>query len=74
MRNTQAIVNEGVRCLLNNLGTVETEIFISHIIREPMDYTKWSAENLYNDLSLHELNQKAADYAKEHHFKPNERK
>ena len=33
------------------------------------DYTKWHRNNLYNDMSLHDLNQKAAQFAKDHPFK-----
>jgi hypothetical protein len=66
MRNTSEIMNEGVNCLLEKLGSLETEVFISNLLREPFDYTKWRRENLYEDLSLHELNQKAVQYAKEH--------
>jgi hypothetical protein len=45
------------------LGIIETEIFISQIIREPFDYTKWQQEH-YADLSVNELNKKAIEYAK----------
>jgi hypothetical protein len=48
---------------------LETEVFISNLLREPFDYTKWRRDNLYENLSLHELNQKAAQYAKEHPLK-----
>jgi hypothetical protein len=67
MRSTSVIVGEGVNCLLERLGSVETEVFISYLIRERFDYTKWRRDHLYNDMSLHELNQKAALFAKEHH-------
>ena len=66
MDNTAVIMNKGINCLLEKLGALETEIFISHLLREPFDYTKWRQDNLYDDMSLHELNQKAVQYAKEH--------
>ena len=69
MNDTATIMNKGMNCLLEKLGAIETEIFISHLQREPFDYTKWRQENLYMDMSLHELNQKAAQYAKDHPFK-----
>ena len=65
MYNTAAIMREGMNCLLEKLGAIETEIFISHLLREPFDYTQWRRDNLYNDISLHELNRQAAQYAKE---------
>ena len=52
--------------LLEKLGPLETEIFISQLLRKPFDYTSWRRDNLYADMSLHELNQKAALYAKDH--------
>ena len=65
MYNTAAIMREGMDCLLEKLGVIETEIFISHLLREPFDYTQWRRDNLYNGVSLHELNQQAAQYAQE---------
>ena len=63
MRNTTVILNEGMNCLLEKLGVLETEIFISHLLREPFDYTAWQKEH-YADISVRELNQKAVDYIK----------
>ena len=63
MRNTAIILNEGMNCLLDKLGVLETEIFISHLLREPFDYTAWQKEH-YATISVHELNQKAVDYMK----------
>ena len=65
MRNTSVIIDEGVNCLLDKLGSVETKIFISYFLREPFDYTKWRRDNLYENLSLSELNKKAAEFARD---------
>jgi hypothetical protein len=65
MNNTALIVNKGMNCLLEKLGAVETEIFISYLLRESFDYTVWRRDNLYDDMSLRELNQKAAEFAKD---------
>jgi hypothetical protein len=46
--------NEGMQILINKLGRVEAERFISLIIREPFDYTEWQ-RNLFNDISVKEL-------------------
>ena len=51
MRNTAVILNEGMKCLLDKLGVLETEIFISHLLREPFDYTVWQKEH-YADISV----------------------
>jgi len=63
MRNTSAILNDGMSCLLEKLGTLETEIFISHIVRESFDYTTWQKVH-YGTISVNELNKKAVEYTK----------
>jgi len=63
MRTTAAILNDGMDCLLERLGVLETEIFISHILREPFDYTEWQKQH-YADISVQELNRKAVEYNK----------
>jgi hypothetical protein len=49
-----ALRNEGMKVLINSLGRVEAERFISLIIREPFDYTEWQRD-LFNDMSVKEL-------------------
>jgi len=63
MYNIATIMNEGMNCLVEKLGIIETEIFISQIIKEPFDYTKWQREH-YAGLSVSELNKKAVEYTK----------
>ncbi|MCL2093583.1 MAG: hypothetical protein FWH12_05230 [Treponema sp.] len=63
MRNTAVILNDGMNYLLEKLGTLETEIFISHILRESFDYTTWQKEH-YAEISIKELNMKAVEYVK----------
>lgn len=63
MDNTMEIMDRGINCLLQQLGVVETEKFISIINREKFDYTKWR-ERLFKDMTLEELNAKAVEYAK----------
>ena len=67
MRSTAVILNDGMNCLLEKLGVLETEIFISHLLREPFDYTMWQSEH-YADIPVHDLNQKAVEYARTHEF------
>jgi len=50
--------NEGMKILINNLGHVEAERFISLIIREPFDYTEWQRD-LFDDMSVKELSNNA---------------
>ena len=42
--NTVELLNRGMECLVDNLGPIEAETFISIVIREKFDYTKWQRE------------------------------
>ena len=63
MNTTATIMKEGINCLVERLGAIETEIFISQLIREPFDYTKWQREH-YAEMSVSELNRQAIEYAR----------
>ena len=63
-----ALRTTGYRCLADKLGRVNAERFISLVIAEPFDYTKWR-ENLYEGMSVEELSAAAQKYCDEH---PNE--
>jgi hypothetical protein len=67
MRNTQVIMKEGIECLLKNFGALETEIFITNILKEPFDYTEWQ-KKYFSAFPLEELNQMAARYNQENPF------
>jgi len=63
MKTDTIIRNEGIQVLMNNLGLIEAERFMMLIQKEPFNYTKWQ-ENLFEDMSIEEISQKAADYRK----------
>ncbi len=52
---------KGLTALVNELGDVLTERFISLILKEPFDYTKWQRQ-LFIDTDLLSLSKKAMDY------------
>ena len=54
MQREMDLRNEGMKILINNLGNVEAERFISLIIREPFDYTEWQ-RGLFDNMSVNEL-------------------
>ena len=60
-----AIMTAGMKLLRENLGLIESEIFLVNIKQDRFDYTEWR-ENLYEDMSLDELLNNAASYMKEH--------
>lgn len=55
------IKKKGFKILIDNLGDVDAEKFISLIIKEPFDYTIWQS-NLWNDQTVDKLSEKAMDY------------
>ena len=67
--NQTEILNDGVDWLRQKFGDVGTELFISLIIREKFDYTKWRKQ-FFGDKTVSELNEEAANYSRNHPFKP----
>lgn len=63
MKADTIVKKEGMEVLIEKLGKIDAERFISLIIREPFDYTKWQ-ESLFSDLTVEELYEKASDYVK----------
>ena len=68
VNNTVEIMERGIECLLEQLGPVETERFISAIIRERFDYTEWR-KLYFGEASVEALNEAAEAYAQEHPFR-----
>ena len=66
MRADTLLRQEGMRVLSEKLGLVEAERFITLIIREPFDYTKWQSD-LYQDMSVEELCKRADNFWKQTH-------
>ena len=54
--------SEAMDILVRNLGVVNTEKFITLILKEPFDYTMWRKDNLANDVTIEELNSQATEY------------
>ena len=67
MTSTNEIMEKGMECLLEKLGTVETEHFISVIIRERSDYTKWR-QKYFDNVSSEDFQAAAIAYAKKNPF------
>ena len=60
MRTDTEIRVQGLRTLVDALGIVEAEKFISLILREPFDYTKWQ-QNLWPDRNVAEISKAAME-------------
>lgn len=54
---------KGIEALIKTLGEVEAERFISLVMREPFDYTKWQ-KTLWIDKSVAELSGAAMQFRK----------
>ena len=67
MMTTSEILNTGMTCLKEKLGIVGAEQFISVIIREQFDYTKWQREH-FDSMDSKEFVDAAAEYDKNHPF------
>lgn len=64
MIQTDALIKkEGFEVLKNKLGEVNMERFIVLVNREKFNYTEWR-KNLFEDLKLEELAEKADQYSK----------
>ena len=61
--STAEIMDMGISCLIKNLGTIETEQFISVLIREKSDYTKWR-QQYFADVSSDDFHEAAVAYGK----------
>ncbi len=52
------IKQKGLAALIEGLGQVDAERFITLLNRDPFDYTTWQ-KNLFENLSVNELSSKA---------------
>ena len=61
MKSDALIRYEGMKLLLEHLGLVEAEKFISLIRREKFNYTEWQ-RNLWKDKNVNEIFDAAKDF------------
>jgi len=67
MRSVTVIKKEGMDCLVKSLGVLETEIFISSLLRENFDYTEWQRD-YFTDQPLDVFLNKAKEYDQKNPF------
>ena len=63
--STVDILNRSMECLTETMGVVDAEFFISLIIRERFDYTKWQRQ-YFDAMEPGEFHDKAVEYARNH--------
>ena len=62
------VMERGMQCLIDGLGYIEAEQFITLVNRERFDYTEWR-KRYFGNMSAEEFNDAAVQYAQEHPFK-----
>ena len=65
--STIEILNRGMKCLTEKLGTIDAEQFIAAVIRERFDYTKWQRE-FFDAKTPEEISQEAKTYAEKNPY------
>lgn len=64
------IMDRGINCLIEKLGTVNAERFISVLIQEKFDYTKWQRDR-FDKMSSDDFNNEAVKYSLQNPFPRN---
>ena len=64
MRSDSALRYEAMGALMQTLGLVDAERFISMIKRDTFDYTEWR-RSLWNEMTIEEIYYEAAAQSKE---------
>lgn len=65
MKNSAALLDQGMRCLTNELGLVDAERFVVMLLRESFDYTEWRKEHLFPGMTLDRIIDEADKFCKE---------
>jgi hypothetical protein len=65
MKSDTFIMVEGTTALIEKLGIIEAERYISNLRNtEPFDYTEWRQENLWKGMSAEDILLAAAEFDK----------
>lgn len=70
MKNTTQILERGFMSLVENLGVIDAEYFISLIKREDFDYIIWQRA-YFDNMVPGEFAENASRYANEHPYTGN---
>jgi hypothetical protein len=60
MRTDSELRVSGLRALVEALGPVEAERFVSLLLREPFDYTKWQS-SLWPEMTVEDISKAAME-------------
>ena len=59
--NEAVLMKTGMKVLIDELGSVNAERFISVLLREPFDYTEWRKNNICVGMSIEEISKSAME-------------
>jgi hypothetical protein len=63
---TEAILMKtGMKVLIEQLGNIDAEKFVSILLREPFDYTEWRKNNLCVGMTVEEISKEAMEIYKQ---------
>jgi hypothetical protein len=57
--NETVLMKTGMKILIEQLGNIEAERFVSILLREPFDYTEWRKNNLCAGMTVEEISKEA---------------
>jgi hypothetical protein len=66
-QSTSEILDIGIKYLIEKMGIIEAERFISVLTKEKTDYTKWR-QQYFCDVSSDEFHEDAVEYANANPF------
>ena len=61
MKTDAEIRSQGMQALIDALGRIEAEKFITLLLRAPFDYTEWQ-KTLWPDMSIEQISHDAMKY------------
>jgi hypothetical protein len=53
------LLKTGMKVLIQQLGNIEAEKFVSILLREPFDYTEWRKNNVCVGMTVEEISKEA---------------
>jgi hypothetical protein len=54
-------MKSGMKILIEHLGNIEAERFVSILLREPFDYTEWRKNNVCIGMTVEEISKEAME-------------
>jgi hypothetical protein len=53
------LMKTGMKILIEQLGNIDAERFVSILLREPFDYTEWRKDNLCVGMTVEKISKEA---------------